>query len=112
MIDDRHGIDLLRATIEDVAASLGPPAARPRRRWLLPSAVGVTILLIACAIGWRITRGPDSCEATLLPSSQRRLGIEVKHLRLHGRDVDVRVFDAAGAGTIVVAPGERAPRGG
>jgi hypothetical protein len=39
--------------------------------------------------------------------SPASLGIEVKLLRLGGRDVDVRVFEAKGAGTIVVAPRER-----
>ena len=103
MNDDRSGIDRLRSAVEEVAAALGPPAARRVRARLGRRAAAVTGLALAVAAGWWIARGPVSQDVT----RPGRLGIEVKRLRLGGRDVDPRVFDAVGAGTIVVAPRPR-----
>jgi hypothetical protein len=100
MIDDRSGIDRLRDAVDLVAATIGPPSVprrhHRRRTVLLGSAAGLAVLIAAT---WWIGRDVSPRRTDTAP-----LGIEVRQLRLHGRDVDARVFDAAGAGTIVVAP--------
>ena len=107
MNDDRSGIDQLRLAIAEVAATLEPSGARQRRGRLARSAAALISLGLIAAAGWWIARDTGSPGSSLAPPPAERLGVEVKLLRLQGRDVDPRVFDAAGAGTIVVVPRQR-----
>jgi len=102
MIDDRSGIDRLRAVVDEVSATLGPPAARTAPRWLVPGAATLAGLTLVAATLWWV-RGTAPFDAP----PPAGLGIEVKQLRLRGQDIDSRVFDAPGGGTIVVAPRQR-----
>ena len=93
---EREGIEMLRRAIDDLAGRL--PARPPRRRVPAVSWAVVAASLIAAAIAtYRFVPRP----AAPAPAT---LGIEVKLLRVRGRDVGARVFDAARAGTVVVAP--------
>jgi hypothetical protein len=103
--EDRHGIDRLRTAIEDVAADLearqeNAPARGPR--WGLRVTVGVAVgaaaVLIALLIGsWWIVP-PRSSE------------VEVLVLKIHGRDVSVRIVDDTAPATIIVIPQPEAAR--
>ena len=105
MNDDRSGIDLLRKSIEEVAAALPLQPVRLRRR-VSARTVGIlvaAVLLLTVAGVWGL-RGTNRSTAPEVSMGVARLGVEVKVLRIRGRDVRARVFDAAKAGTIVVAP--------
>jgi hypothetical protein len=98
MMDDRDGIDRLRGAIDEVADGLparGRPRRAPARIWTVAvacvvAAAGIAIYLKAPRLAPR--------EAIAVP------GVEVRLLRVRGRDVQARVFDVARAGTVVIAP--------
>jgi len=95
MSDEHEGIDTLRRAIDDLADRL--PERHPRRRtWAVSWAAVAAGVIVAAAIAtYRFLPRPVS------PAS---LGVEVKFLRVRGLDVEVRVFEAARAGTVVIAP--------
>lgn len=96
MEDDRRGIDLLRSAIGEVADSV-PSTGRARQvhptPWIWAAAAAV---VLAVAGAWTIARRDEAPKPDL--------GIDVLVLKIHGRDVSARVFEATEAGTIVVAP--------
>jgi hypothetical protein len=94
MNDDRSGVEVLRRSIDEVAASL-PPGARRRRRVAGAAALVVFVAAVSAWIGGRVAR-------TVPGTPHQR--IEVKVLRVAGQDVDAHVVDVARAGTIVVSP--------
>jgi hypothetical protein len=107
---DRTGVDALRASIERVSASLPPPA--PPERKLAPMFRGLALVTAALALAivgvWALRRGggPTARTEDLAP----RTAVEVKVLRLNGRDVEARVFEPPRGGAIVVAPRLDRPR--
>lgn len=118
MNDDRKGIELLRATLERVAATVPPPSARARRARAAfrgGALVAAALLLVALGAWTLVDRGGGSPSG---PAPGRPAGavteslpVEVKWLRLRGQDVDARIFEAAKANTIVVAPGVDSAKG-
>lgn len=108
MDDDASGVDLLRHAVDDVAATL--PRARPAQPGRAALRVGVAAAaLLAVAGAWTIARragdGPGVARReSVAPAEGKVLGIDVLVLKIHGRDVSPRVFEATAAGTIVVAP--------
>lgn len=98
MSNERDGIEVLRKAIAEVAERL--PARSPARRvtgisWTV---VAASVIAAAAIAAYRLVPRPVDQAA---PAS---FGVEVKLLRVRGQDVGVRVFDAARAGTVVVAP--------
>ncbi len=97
MNDGRIGIARLRESVDRVAATLPAPGRARRRRVSLPRVVllAAAILVVALMGVWTLRKvsGP--------PAAPR---VEVRLLRVRGRDVEARVFESAKAGTIVVAP--------
>ena len=88
----REGIDLLRASVDRVAAGL-PAASRSRlrRRMVWPAAAAAVL----------------AAAALLLPSLRRALEpqlVEVLSLRIQGAETSARVIDARAAGAILVYP--------
>jgi hypothetical protein len=102
MNDERDGIDTLRRAIDELAERL--PAGSPRRRLQGASQVVVAVVVIAAAAIAVYRLVPRAVLAPAVPSAPAALEVEVKFLRVHGREVAARVFDAARAGTVVVAP--------
>ena len=101
MNDERDGIDALRRAIDELAERL--PAGSTRRR--LPSASRVVVAAVVAAAAIAVYRlVPREAPAPAVLSTPAALGVEVKVLRVRGREVAARVFDAARAGTVVVAP--------
>jgi hypothetical protein len=94
---EREGFETLRRAIDDLADRM--PARPPRRRVPAVSwAVIAASMIAAAAIAtYRFVPRPAA-------PAPETLGIEVKLLRVRGRDVGARVFDAERAGTVVVAP--------
>lgn len=120
---DRAGIDSLRESIERVAASLPPqaPTARKLASIFRGFAWAAAALALAVVGVWALRREgtPTARTEDLKPKTP----IEVKVLRLNGRDVEARVFEPERGGAIVVAPklnrsrvampgGTSAPQGG
>jgi hypothetical protein len=95
MSDEREGLETLRRAIDDLADRM--PARPPRRRVPAVSWAVVAASMIAAAAIATYRFVPR-------PAAPETLGIEVKLLRVRGRDVGARVFDAERAGTVVVAP--------
>ena len=99
MNDERRGIDALRRAIDDLtdrlpAGSPGRSAPRVSRRL-----AAVAAIMLAVIAGYALVfRRAERPAVTSTP------GIEVKVLRVRGRDVQARVFDSARAGAVVVAP--------
>jgi hypothetical protein len=107
MMDEHDGIDRLRRAIDDLAGRM--PAGAARRRVpavALVSATAGVIAVVALLAGWPGSRRwiPFAPRTEAGRATAAAPGVEVKVLRLKGRDVEARVFDAAGAGAIVVAP--------
>ena len=101
MNDERDGIDVLRRAIDELAERL--PAGSTRRRQPSASRVVVAAVVAAAAIAvYRLV--PREAPAPAVLSTPAALGVEVKVLRVRGREVAARVFDVARAGTVVVAP--------
>jgi len=113
MSDERDGIEMLRKAIDDVAERL--PAPSPGRRVSAVSwaVVAACVIAAAAVATYRLVLRPAGPVAPAdaitqaappTPAAPPSLGVEVKLLRVRGRDVGARVFDAARAGTVVVAP--------
>lgn len=102
MNDERDGIDTLRRAIDELAERL--PAGSPRRRLPGASRVVVAAVVVAAAAIAVYRLVPRQAPTPAVPSAPAALGVEVKFLRVRGREVAARVFDAARAGTVVVAP--------
>jgi hypothetical protein len=102
MNDERDGIDTLRRAIDELAERL--PASSPKRRPPGVSRVIVAAVVIAAAAIAVYRFVPRQAPAPAVPSAPAPIGVEVKFLRVRGLDVAARVFDAARAGTVVVAP--------
>ncbi len=93
------GIETLRGAIDELAERL--PAGSPgRKRGGALRASVALVVLASVAVGayWLTSRRVKA------PTAGTPRGVEVKLLRVRGRDVPARVFDAARAGTLVIAP--------
>ncbi len=96
-MNDQAGIELLKESIEKVAATLPASAAtrstrsKRRWRWLAAAAVIVGVAVFAGAL-W------------LRPWAAKASSVEVVSLKINGEPARVKVIDSAAAGSIVVFP--------
>lgn len=84
-------------------------AACGKRVCRVAAAISTAALILLVGL-WGVRRIGSIAIDTERPSSEERLGVEVKRLRVLGREVDARVFELTAAGTIVVAPCEAVPQ--
>jgi hypothetical protein len=109
--DDRSGVELLRRTVERVAADLPERreaaagakafAAQATRtaRWRVLAAAAAALVAVA-GTAWVIgTRGPGDSGARVAESELR-----VELFRVRGRAVPASVIAPAGAGSVLVIP--------